>query len=141
SLRVVAIFVSSVSPRTGLIIPSRREGSPERLFAPRDGRRQSRNARRRRAFRRHRITQSSAHRFLHGRADPCLFGGSQLLQRKGGRPEGAFVEVRLVAEAQRHVPLFELLNRERQKSRTPRFPAPLPAVRSGVLDSLGKGLL
>ena len=43
--------------------------------------------------------QPSAHRFLHERADPCLFGGSQLLQRKGGRPQGAFVEVRRVAEA------------------------------------------
>ena len=30
--------------------------------------------------------QSSAHRFLHERADLCLFGGSQLLQREGGRP-------------------------------------------------------
>ncbi len=43
--------------------------------------------------------QSSAHRFLHERADPCLFGGSQLLQREGDRPQGAFVEVRRVAEA------------------------------------------
>jgi hypothetical protein len=33
----------------------------------------------------------SAHRFLHERADPCLFGGGQLLQREGGRPHGAFV--------------------------------------------------
>jgi hypothetical protein len=46
-------------------------------------------------------SQSSAHRFLHERADPCLFGGSQLLQRKGGRPHVPFVEVRLVAEADR----------------------------------------
>src|SRR3990172_6715405 len=53
--------------------------------------------------------QSSAHRFLHERADPCLFGGGQLLQRVGGRPHGAFVEVRLVAEAERRVPRFELL--------------------------------
>ncbi len=30
--------------------------------------------------------QSSAHRFLHERRDPCLFGGGQLLQREGGRP-------------------------------------------------------
>src|SRR5713226_7483489 len=62
-----------------------------------------------RAFRRHRVTQSSAHRFLHERADPCLFGGSQLLQREGGRPQGAFVEVRLVHEAERRVPRLELL--------------------------------
>src|SRR5438874_9309088 len=52
---------------------------------------------------------SSAHRFLHERADPCLFGGSQLRQREGGRPQGAFVEVRLVAEAERRVPRVELL--------------------------------
>ena len=55
-----------------------------------------RAAPKRRAFRRHRVTQSSAHRFLHERGDPCLFGGGQLLQREGGRPHGAFVEVRLV---------------------------------------------
>src|SRR3712207_8063624 len=53
--------------------------------------------------------QSSAHRFLHERADPCLFGGGQLLQREGGWPHGAFVEVRLVAEAERRVPRLELL--------------------------------
>src|SRR5215218_5940102 len=51
----------------------------------------------------------SAHRSLHERADLCLFGGSQLLQREGGRPHGAFVEVRLVAEAERRVPGVELL--------------------------------
>src|SRR3972149_954685 len=51
----------------------------------------------------------SAHRFLHERADPCLFGGSQLLQREGDRPQGAFVEVRRVAEAERRVPRVELL--------------------------------
>src|SRR5438093_4751968 len=51
----------------------------------------------------------SAHRFLHKRADPCLLGGSQLLQREGDRPHGAFVEVRLVAEAERRVPRLELL--------------------------------
>src|SRR5438128_8260816 len=61
------------------------------------------------AFRRPRVIQSSAHCFLHERADPCLFGGSQLLQREGGRPHGAFVEVRLVHEAERRVPRFELL--------------------------------
>src|SRR5882724_4396471 len=44
---------------------------------------------------------SSAHRFLYERADPC-FGG-------GGRPHGAFVEVRLVAEAERRVPRLELV--------------------------------
>src|SRR5258706_5585931 len=53
--------------------------------------------------------QSSAHRFLHERADPLLFGGSQLLQREGVRPHGAFVEVRRVAEAERRVPRVELL--------------------------------
>src|SRR5438093_13637864 len=53
--------------------------------------------------------QSSAHRFLHEGADPCLFGGSQLLQREGDRPNGAFVEVRLVAEAERRIPRLELL--------------------------------
>src|SRR3989442_2356548 len=53
--------------------------------------------------------QSSAHRFLHERADPCLFGGSQLLQREGDRPQGSVVEVRRVAEAERRVPRFELL--------------------------------
>src|SRR5919106_936349 len=53
--------------------------------------------------------QSSAHRFLHERADLFLFGGGQPLQREGGRPHGALVEVRLVAEAERRVPRFELL--------------------------------
>src|SRR5205085_8800938 len=52
---------------------------------------------------------SSAHRFLHQRADPCLFGGGQLREREGGRPHGAFVEVRLVVEAERRVPRVELL--------------------------------
>ena len=50
----------------------------------------------------------SAHRFLHERGDPCLFGGSQLLQREGDRPQGAFVEVRRVLEAERGVPRLEL---------------------------------
>lgn len=54
-------------------------------------------------------SQSSAHRLLHERDDPCLFGGSQLLQREGDRPHGAVVEVRLVLEAERRVPRFELL--------------------------------
>src|SRR5712691_7721074 len=53
--------------------------------------------------------ESSTHRFLHERADPCLVGGGQLRQSEGGRPHGAFVEVRLVAEAERRVPRLELL--------------------------------
>src|SRR3989454_3614113 len=52
---------------------------------------------------------SLAHRFLHERGDPCLFGGSQPLQREGDRPHGPFVEVRLVAEAERRVPCLELI--------------------------------
>src|SRR6267142_2157026 len=56
-----------------------------------------------------RRTQSSANRFLHERAHSCFFGGGQLLQREGDRPQRAFVEVRLVAEAPRRVPRFELL--------------------------------
>src|SRR6266849_1936191 len=63
----------------------------------------------RRAFRPHRVTHSSAQRILHERADPCLVVLGQLLQREGGRPHGAFVEVRLVHEAERRVPRFELL--------------------------------
>src|SRR5438876_774139 len=51
----------------------------------------------------------SAHRFLHELADPGLFSGSQLLQREGDRPQGAFVEVRAVVEAQRRVPRLELV--------------------------------
>src|SRR5579864_8463485 len=51
----------------------------------------------------------SAHRFLHERDDPCLFSGSQLLQREGDRPQGAFVEVRAVVEAERRVPRLELV--------------------------------
>src|SRR5258708_2722212 len=51
----------------------------------------------------------SAHRFLHELADPCLFSGSQLLQREGDRPQGAFVEVRAVVEAERRVPRLELV--------------------------------
>src|SRR5437879_12159637 len=53
--------------------------------------------------------RNSAHRFLHERADPCLVGGSQLLQREGGRPQMAFVEVRRVAEAERRIPRVEHL--------------------------------
>src|SRR2546427_2228561 len=52
---------------------------------------------------------TSAHRFLHERADPCFGGGGQLLQGEGDRPHGAFVEVRLVAEAERRVPRLELV--------------------------------
>lgn len=51
----------------------------------------------------------SAHRFLHELADPCLFSGSQLLQREGDWPQGAFVEVRAVVEAERRVPRLELV--------------------------------
>src|SRR5213596_2886169 len=53
--------------------------------------------------------RSSAHRFLHELADPCLFSGSQLLQREGDRPQGAFVEVRAVVEAEGRVPRLELV--------------------------------
>src|SRR5215217_6639795 len=56
-----------------------------------------------------RKAESSAHRSLDEGADRFLFGGGQLLQREGGRPHGAFVEVRLVAEAERRVPRLELL--------------------------------
>src|SRR5207245_8715601 len=55
------------------------------------------------------LRRALARRFLHERGDPCLFGGSQRLQRKGGGPHVAFVEVRLVAEAERRIPRFELL--------------------------------
>src|SRR5947207_1827160 len=54
-------------------------------------------------------SKSSAHRFLHERADPCLIGGSQLHQSEAGRPHVAFVEFRLVAEAECRVPRVELL--------------------------------
>ena len=56
-----------------------------------------------------RSIQHSAHRLLHERGDLRLFGGGQLLQREGGRPHGAVVEVRAVVEAQRRVPRLELL--------------------------------
>src|SRR5918995_3855369 len=52
--------------------------------------------------------QSSAHRFLHERPDLFLFGGGQPLQGEGGRPHGAFVEVRRGVEPERRVPLVEL---------------------------------
>ena len=32
------------------------------------------------------LAHLSAHRFLHGRADPCLVGGGQLRPSEGGRP-------------------------------------------------------
>src|SRR5512134_2254285 len=51
---------------------------------------------------------SSTYRFLDERADPCLFGSSQLLQCEGGRPHGTVVEVRRVVEAERRVPRVEL---------------------------------
>src|SRR5260221_940207 len=51
----------------------------------------------------------SAHRFLHELADPCLFSGSQLLQRERDRPQGAFVEVRSVLEAERPLPRLGLV--------------------------------
>src|SRR6266511_5823369 len=53
--------------------------------------------------------ESSAHRFLHERDDPFLLGGGQLLEREGGRPHVAVVEVRRVLEAERRVPRLELL--------------------------------
>src|SRR2546428_3958713 len=55
------------------------------------------------------LRRALARRFLHERGDPCLFGGSQPLQCEGGWPHVAFVEVRLVAEAERRVPRLELL--------------------------------
>src|SRR2546426_3057149 len=55
--------------------------------------------------------QSSAHRFLHERAHPCLVGSGQLRQSEGDRPHSAFVEVRRVVEAERRVPRLELLRR------------------------------
>jgi hypothetical protein len=51
----------------------------------------------------------SAHRFLYELDDPYLFSGSQLLQREGNRPQGAFVEVRAVVEAEGRVPRLELV--------------------------------
>src|SRR5918998_2205908 len=49
-----------------------------------------------------------ARRPPHELSDPRLLGGGQLLQRKRGRPHGALVEVRLVAEVERRVPRAEL---------------------------------
>src|SRR2546425_4602145 len=63
-------------------------------------------------FREHRVDgirgRSLVHCFLHERGDPCLFGRGQPFQREAGRPHVAFVEVRLVAEAERRVPRLEL---------------------------------
>src|SRR2546425_7424036 len=55
------------------------------------------------------LRRALARRFLHESGDPCLFGGSQPFQCVGGRPHAAFVEVRLVAEAERRIPRLELL--------------------------------
>src|SRR5882762_10358618 len=55
------------------------------------------------------ITSSSAHRFLHERDDLCLGGGGQLRQREGDGPQGAVIELRLVAEPERRVPGLELV--------------------------------
>src|SRR5919199_6272028 len=52
---------------------------------------------------------SSAHRFRDKRADPLLIDGSQLLQCELGWPHAAFVELGLVAEAERRVPALELV--------------------------------
>src|SRR5262245_3038325 len=54
------------------------------------------------------VGSASAHCFLHERANPCLLGGGELFQREGRRPHGAFIEIRLVAEAQRCVSGLEL---------------------------------
>ena len=53
-------------------------------------------------------SQSSTHRFLHEHGDPCLFGGSQPLQREGGWPHVALVEFCLVTESQRRISNLEL---------------------------------
>src|SRR5258705_3174421 len=53
--------------------------------------------------------RSSAHGFFHERTDPCLVGCGQLGQGEGGRPHGALVDVRRVAEDERRVPRPELL--------------------------------
>src|SRR5918995_2132487 len=58
--------------------------------------------------------QSSAHCSLHERGDLFLFGGGQLLKRKGGRPHVAVVEVRRGVEAERRVPLLELRRRREE---------------------------
>src|SRR5215467_2683490 len=52
---------------------------------------------------------SSAHRFLDQRADPLLIGSGQLRQCELGWPHAAFVELGLVAEAERRIPALELV--------------------------------
>src|SRR4030066_169570 len=52
--------------------------------------------------------QRSADGFLDERADQLLSGGSQLLQREGGGPQGAIVEVGRVVEAEGGVARIEL---------------------------------
>jgi hypothetical protein len=44
---------------------------------------------------------ASANGLLHECADPCLIGGGQLRECKGGRPHAAVVEIRRVVEAER----------------------------------------
>src|SRR5437868_11002037 len=56
-----------------------------------------------------RLTREFSYRSLHERADPRLVGSGQILQRESRRPHLAFVERRLVAEAERCVPRLELL--------------------------------
>src|SRR5919204_6308377 len=51
----------------------------------------------------------SAHRFLDKRADPLLIGSGQLRQCELGWPHAAFVELGLVAEAERRIPALELV--------------------------------
>src|SRR5215212_7857004 len=86
-------------------------------------------------------SSGSGHRSLHERDDLRLLGGGQLLQREGGRPHGAFVEVRLVAEPERRVPRLELLRALEEaddlavlRVRGHSVPGPRPEVRCGVLD-------
>src|SRR5487761_1593255 len=51
----------------------------------------------------------SARRHPQECADPRLVNGGQLCQRERGRPHGALVEVRFVAETKRRIPRLELL--------------------------------
>jgi polyhydroxyalkanoate synthesis regulator phasin len=51
----------------------------------------------------------SPHRLLQQRNDAGFFGSGQFLQCKRRRPHAAFVEVGLVAEAERRIPRLELL--------------------------------
>src|SRR4051794_7230282 len=52
---------------------------------------------------------ASAHSLLHERTDPRLHLGCHLGQGEAGRPHGALVQVRLVAESERRVARLELL--------------------------------